>query len=37
MLTGYSANLPTDVLLNAGILMHTISAVSTKIGVTRGY
>lgn len=36
MLTGYTANLPTDVLLNMGVLFQTISAVSTKIGVTDG-
>jgi hypothetical protein len=36
MLTGYTTNLPTDLALNAGVLMRTISAVSTKLGVTRG-
>jgi hypothetical protein len=36
MLAGNTANLPTDVLLNMGVLFHTISAVSTKIGVTKG-
>jgi hypothetical protein len=36
MLTGYTANLPGDILLNAGVIMRTISGVSTKIGVTRG-
>lgn len=36
MLTGYTANLPNDLLLNAGVLFRTISAVSTKLGVTRG-
>jgi hypothetical protein len=36
MLTGYTANLPTDIALNAGVLFRTISAVSTKLGVTRG-
>lgn len=36
MLTGYTANLPTDVLFNMGVLFRTISAVSTKMGVTRG-
>lgn len=36
MLTGITTNLPTDTLLNAGVLFHTIAGVSTKIGVTRG-
>jgi len=36
MLTGYSANLPNDTLLDMGVLFRTISAVSTKIGVTQG-
>lgn len=36
MLNGYTTNLPTDTLLNMGILERTISAVSTKIGVTAG-
>jgi hypothetical protein len=36
MLAGYTPNLPTDVAFNAGVLFRTISAVSTKIGVTQG-
>lgn len=36
MLTGLTANLPTDTLLNMGVMFHTIAGVSTKIGVTRG-
>lgn len=34
MLTGYTANLPTDTLLNAGVLYYSKSGVATKLGVT---
>lgn len=36
MLTGYTANFPTDVLLNMGVLYYSKSGVATKIGVTDG-
>jgi hypothetical protein len=36
ILTGYTANLPTDVALNMGVLFRTIAGTSTKIGVTQG-
>lgn len=36
MLTGYSATLPTDVLVNMGVLFYSKSGVATKIGVTEG-
>lgn len=36
MLTGYTSNLPADVLLNMGVMFRGISGTSTKIGVTMG-
>lgn len=36
MLNGYSANLSTDCLFNAGTLFYSKSGVATKIGVTEG-
>jgi hypothetical protein len=36
MLTGLTANLPVDCLLNTGALFYSKASVATKIGVTEG-
>lgn len=36
MLVGYTSNLPTDALVNMGVLFYSKAGAATKIGVTQG-